>query len=134
MKALVVIAALCGAGCASVQGPQEAAATAATAEQRLELRGYAIERSFNIVLEDALVVASNWRTEQSVRAAIQRASAAGTEVVDQLSDALAEYAVERAKFDANQSTAERLAVVAQNLDGWVGRGNAALIALQGSFR
>jgi hypothetical protein len=86
------------------------------------------------VLEDALVVASNWRTEQSVRAAIQRASAAGTEVVDQLSDALAEYAVERAKFDANQSTAERLAVVAQNLDGWVGRGNAALIALQGSFR
>ena len=52
---LAAVASLPIQGCATLQGPQKAAATAETAQERLELRGYAIERSYNILLEDALV-------------------------------------------------------------------------------
>jgi hypothetical protein len=135
---LIVLVVLFGAatlhGCETLQGPQRAAATAETAAQRLELRGYAIERSYNIILEDALVIASAPTTGASVRASIQRASASGTEVIDQLSDSLAAYAVERAKFNANQSTVEKLTVAADNLENWISRGDAALVALQAAFR
>jgi hypothetical protein len=138
MKFLIVLAALCGTaslqGCAVLQGPQKAAATAETAAQRLELRGYAIESSYNIILEDALVIASAPTTTSNVQAAIQRASQSGTQVIDQLSDSLAAYAVERAKFDAGQTTIDQLTIAASNLEGWISRGNAALLALQAAFR
>jgi hypothetical protein len=135
---IIVLAVLCGAaglqGCETLRGPQKAAATAQTVQQRLELRGYAIEASYNIILEDALVIASAPTTNASVRGAIQRASATGTDVIDQLSDALAAYSVERAKFDTNQSTVEKLTLAADNLENWITRGDAALIALQAAFR
>lgn len=138
MKVLIVIAALCGTvtvqGCAVLQGPQKAAATAQTEQQRLELRGYAIERSFNIILEDALVIASAPTTQPNITQAIQRASASGTDVIDELSDSLALYAVERAKFDAGQTTVEKLTLAANNLEVWIDRAGAALLALQAAFR
>lgn len=138
MKFLIIIAALCGTvtvqGCATLQGPQKAAATAQTEQQRLELRGYAIERSFNIILEDALVIASAPTTQANITQAIQRASASGTDVIDELSDSLALYAVERAKFDAGQTTIDKLTLAANNLEVWIDRAGAALLALQAAFR
>src|SRR4030095_7938834 len=65
-------------------------------------RGYAIEASYNILLEDALEIASAPTTTASVRDAIQAAEARSTPVIDSLSDALASYEIERAKFEAGQ--------------------------------
>jgi len=132
LLALVAVAPL--QGCATLQGPQRAAATAETAQERLELRGYAIEKSYNIILEDALAIASAPTTTEVVKARIQSASATGTDAIDQLSDSLARFAVERAKVDAGQSTVEKLTVVADNLQDWVNRASVALIALQAAFR
>lgn len=120
-------------GCNALLGPQRAAATAETAQERLELRGYAIERSWNILLEDALVIASAPTTTQSVQTAVQRASAAGTSVVDQMSDQLAAFAVERAKFEAGQSTVEVMTIVTNNLQDWVNRAEGALLNLRSAL-
>lgn len=105
-------------------------AVAETASQR----GYAVEASYNILLEDALEIGRAPTTSDSVRQGIQRAEAQSTPVIDSLSDALATYEVERAKFDLGQSTAELLATVAANLDSWVTQAQQALIDLRSAFR
>lgn len=97
-------------------------------------RGYAIEKSYNILLEDALVIASAASTSNDVRQSIQRAEATATPIMDSLSDALAAYEVERAKFEAGQSTAEQVTLIASNLESWVENAKAALVSLQAAFR
>jgi len=96
-------------------------------------RGYAIEASYNILLEDALEIASAPTTTAAVREAIQRAEAQATPVIDSLSDALAAYEVERAKFDGGLSTAERMTLVAANLDQWVSNAKLTLVSFQSAF-
>jgi hypothetical protein len=96
-------------------------------------KAYGIERSYNIVLEDALEIASASSTSANVRESIQRAEATSTPVIDSLSDALAAYEVERAKVDTGVSTAELLAVVAANLENWIAEAQRALISLQSAF-
>lgn len=97
-------------------------------------KGYAIERAYNIVLEDALQIASAPATSASVRQSIQNAEATTTPVIDSLSDTLVLYEVERAKVAAGQSTTERLTVIATNLQSWVSQAQAALVSLQAAFR
>lgn len=97
-------------------------------------KGYAVERAYNIVLEDALEIASAPSTSASIRQSIQDAEATTTPVIDSLSDALVLYEVERAKVAAGQSTTERLTVIATNLSGWVEKAQAALVSLQAAFR
>lgn len=97
-------------------------------------KGYAVERAYNIVLEDALVIASAPATSDSVRESIQRAEALTTPVIDSLSDTLVLYEVERAKVAAGQGTAERLTVIATNLESWVAQAQTALVSLQAAFR
>lgn len=135
---LIIVSVMFGAatlqGCEALRGPLKAADTAETAQQRSELRAWALEREYNIILEDALVVASAPTTNANVQAAIQRASASGTAVIDSLSDAAAAFAVERAKLEAGQSTVEKVTVAVNNLDSWITKGSAALLALQAAFR
>jgi len=97
-------------------------------------RGYALEASYNIVLEDALEIASAPTTTAQVRDAIKAAEARSTPVIDSLSDALADYEIERAKFEAGQSNAERLTIVSGNLAGWVESAKQTLISFQAAFR
>jgi len=97
-------------------------------------RGYALEASYNIVLEDALAIASAPTTSASVRQAIKDAELKSTPTIVSLSDALAAYEVERAKFEIGQTTAERVEIVANNLATWVEEAKKALVALQLSFR
>lgn len=97
-------------------------------------KGYAVERAYNIVLEDALVIASAPATSANVRESIQRAEALTTPVIDSLSDTLVLYEVERAKVAAGQGTAERLTVIATNLESWVAQAQTALVSLQAAFR
>jgi hypothetical protein len=97
-------------------------------------KGYAIERAYNIVLEDALQIASAPTTSASIRDSIQNAEARTTPVIDSLSDSLVLYEVERAKVAAGQGTAERLTVIATNLENWVAQAQTALITLQAAFR
>lgn len=97
-------------------------------------KGYAIERSYNILLEQGVSLA---RTSDQVRAALQSAELRATPVVDSLSDALAAYEVARAEYelavaaraeDVPRLTAQ-LTVVAQNLERWVAEARAALVEL-----
>ena len=97
-------------------------------------RGYAIESAYNIILEDALAVASAPQTTPEVRQRIQAAEASATPIIGSMSDTLAAFEVERAKFDAGQSTQEKVSVVAANLTSWIDRAKAALINLQTAFR
>lgn len=105
-------------------------AIAETAAQK----GYAIERVYNIVLEDALEIGSAPSTSDDVRQAIRAAEAQATPVIDSMSDVLVLYEVERAKVDLGQSTAERLSIVAANLQSWILQAQAALVSMQEAFR
>ncbi len=96
-------------------------------------KGYGIERAYNIVLEDALEIASAPSTTAGLREAIQRAESKSTPTVDALSDSLAAYEVERAKVSVGLSTTELLAVVAANLEGWIAKAEQALVDLQTAF-
>jgi hypothetical protein len=97
-------------------------------------KGYAIQSAYNIVLEDALEIASAPATSASIRDSIQTAEATTTPVIDSLSDALVLYEVERAKVAAGQGTADRLTIIAANLESWVLQAQTALITLQAAFR
>jgi hypothetical protein len=96
-------------------------------------KGYGIERAYNILLEDALQIASAASTSASTRQSIQSAEARATPIVDSLSDALARYEVERARFDAGQSTAEQVTIAVTNLERWLTEAQAALVTLQDAF-
>ena len=102
--------------------------------ETLEQKAYAIERSYNVILEDALVVAKDPATNTTVRRAIQSASERATPVVDSLADAAADAAIERAKLNVGQSTLEKVNVVASNLRDWIDRAQAAMLTLRTAFR
>ena len=68
-----------------------------------------------------------------MRDAIQQAEAQATPVINSLSDALAAYEVERAKFEGGLSNQERMTLVAQNLDRWVSNAKLTLVSFQAAF-
>ena len=89
-------------------------------------RAYELEAAYNIVLESALDIAE---AQPNLRAGILNAEAAATPVIEGLSEAFADYEVARAAFASGETTAEQLAIVAANLDGWISQAQAALVAL-----
>ncbi len=115
--AAILIVAACAVGCAS--NP------ISVAETPLQ-KAYAIEASYNIVLEQAVEVA---RAQPALRDRIQTIEARTTPIIDQLGERIVDYTVERAKLNAEQTTAERVAVVAANLEAWIGQAETALVDL-----
>ncbi len=109
-------------GCAAVN-PIAAAET-------LEQRAYAAERTYNVILGQALTAATN---NAALRPAIQQIEARSTPVIEALSDAVTDYTVARAQFEAGQSSAERLTIVANNLNQWILSAQQAIIELSAAF-
>lgn len=92
-------------------------------------KGYAIEKSYNIILEGAVDLVADSSTPNSVKMAIGRAEAAATPVIDSLSQSLADYVVARAQFEAGMSTEAKLDAVSRNLAGWITQAERALLSL-----
>lgn len=97
----------------------------AIAETPLQ-KAYAIEASYNIVLEQSIEVA---RAQPTLRDEIQAVEARTTPIIDSLGQAIVEYTVERAKFAQGMTSAAAAEVVARNLDDWLTRAEAALVSL-----
>jgi hypothetical protein len=92
-------------------------------------KAYAIERTYNIVLAGALDLVNDPAVSQGIKSNIRSVEKRTTPIVSELSEAFTAYTVARAQFDAGQSTQERLAVVARNLDNWITQAERALIEL-----
>ena len=119
--ALVVLA-LAVAGCAS--NPIAIAETPAQ-------KAYAIERVYNIVLEQALEASRNNAT---IRVKVQAVEPRTTAIVDALSDAFVDYELARAALDTGgDGAAARLATVASNLERWIMQAEEALLELSAAF-
>lgn len=115
---IVALVALCAiAGCAS--NP------IAIAETPLQT-AYAIEGSYNIVLEHAVELAES---NQGVREAVLRVEARTTPIVDSLSTAIADYVTARSALALGEGDEARLAVVAANLETWIAQAQRALVDL-----
>jgi len=84
-----------------------------------EQRYYALIETYNIVLEDILEVAVDLTLPADVRSRAQQAALRATPIVDQFDRAFSAYISEKAKYDAGQTTEERLDIVAANLELWV---------------
>lgn len=110
------------AGCGLVNNPL---AVAETPDQKV----YAILATYNVVLESAADIVEDESLPLDLRVTVQEVEAQTTPVIDGLDAAYAEFVLERAKFNADMTTAERLSVVAANLEGWVARAEAALLRL-----
>jgi hypothetical protein len=98
-------------------------------------KGYAVERSYNIVLEQGLKLAG---TNARIRDAVQTIEARTTPVVDTLSDGLAAYEVARAEYDTAVAAAAggapptvltKLTVATANLTRWIADAQRALLEL-----
>lgn len=89
-------------------------------------KAYAIEASYNIVLEQAVNVATS---QPDLRQRIQQVEARTTPTIDQLGQLMVAYTVERAKVAAGESTEARLTIVAGNLENWITQAERALIDL-----
>ena len=92
-------------------------------------KAYAIERSYNVLLETAVALASDSATPNSLKRALGRAERAATPVIDSLSDAVTDYVVARANFTQGMTTDAKLDVVSRNLDGWITQAERALTSL-----
>lgn len=112
-----VLAALALVGCAS--NP------IAEAETPMQT-AYAIERSYNIVLENAIdLVEAN----PQLRDRLLTIEARTTPIIDTLSQAITDYVEARAQFALGETTEERIAAVGANLDGWILQAQRALVDL-----
>lgn len=115
---IVALVALCAlAGCSS--NP------VAIAETPLQT-AYAIEASYNIVLEHAVELAE---ANQGVREAVLRVEARTTPIIDSLGAAIVDYVTAKSAFALGESTEARIAVVAANLESWIGQAQRALVDL-----
>ncbi len=92
-------------------------------------KAYAIERAYNIVLEGALDVVSSPATSASIKSSIRRVEAQTTPVIDSLANAFAQYEVVRAQLAQGESSDEKLAIAAAELDNWVRQAERALAQL-----
>ena len=90
---------------------------------------YALERTYNIVLESALVVVQDPRVPERVKREIRHAEEMATPILDEMDAVFAEYVLVKLAVDAGRTPAESLAIVAENLDAWIERAQAALLQL-----
>lgn len=118
---LLMIAALAMIGCAGTN-------PMAVAETPLQ-KAYALERSYNIVLEGALDLVNDSAVPESIKEGVRATERRTTPIVDDLSEAFANYVLARAQFDAGESTQERLDIVSANLDSWIRQAESALVDL-----
>ena len=92
-------------------------------------KAYAIERAYNIVLEGALDIVRSPAVEEWTKSCIRRVEAQTTPVINELSDAFADYEIVRAQLSQGESSDEKLTIAAANLEDWVRRAEAALSQL-----
>lgn len=97
-------------------------------------RAYALERAYNIVLENAVTIVENPATPEGLRERIRDVEASTTPLIDALSNAFASYEYARAEFELGESTEERLAIAAASLEEWLTRAEQALIELSRAIR
>ena len=112
--------------CVTLSGPTKAAQSAAQ-------KAYALQGTYNVLLGDVAAVVQNPATDQATKAALQRIVRANSGIMDQLDAAARQAAVERAKFEAGQSSTEKLAVVAENVDKWYPQAETALTSLKAAL-
>jgi hypothetical protein len=124
--ALLLLLILALSGCAS--SPIAMAETPAQ-------KAYAIERSYNVLLEQGLELA---RTDPRIRDAVQSVERRTTPLVDAMSNGLAAYEVARAEYDAAvaagsggapPAVATRLTVALGQLNGWIVQAQSGLLDL-----
>jgi hypothetical protein len=104
------------------------------AAQMAEEKAYALQRSYIVVLNDALLVARNPQTQPNAVEAIKAAIAKAGPVVDEMDKAAVDVSLERAKFNAGQSTAKKLKAVETSLQDWIAKAEQQLLAVRASAR
>lgn len=118
---LLLLVTFVTAGCAS-KNPLAVAETPAQ-------KAYAVERTYNILLEGALDLINDVAVNDSIKRNIRNVERRTTPIIDSLSQAFVDYTVARAKFDLGETTEEQLQIVAGNLDQWIRQAERALIDL-----
>lgn len=118
---LLIITWLALAGCASLN-PIAVAETPAQ-------KAYAVERTYNIVLEGALDLVNDPAVSSGIKSNIRSIERRTTPVIDSLSQAFTDYMVARAQLDLGETTEDRVAILAANLESWIRNAERALVEL-----
>jgi len=118
---LLFITMLALAGCQSIN-PMSIAETPAQ-------KAYALERSYNIVLAGALDLVNDPAVPAGVKSNIRSVERRTTPIVDNLSQAFADYTVARAALSSGTGSQERIEVIAANLEGWIKQAERAIVEL-----
>lgn len=105
--------------CSSIPNPF---AVAETPTQQV----YALERTYNIVLEQAVKVVSNPATPPDVVQRIRESEPRVTALVTEMSNALTQYVLAKAALDAGKTDEEKVAIATLNLETWVSQVEASI--------
>ena len=122
-QALIALFLSALAGCAVT--PKDVVDAAQTPEQT----AFALYGTFVVYEEQAAALVEDPRTPLEVRAKIKTADAIAKPLADNLLEAAMVYVDVKAKFEAAETTVDKLNVAAQNLNYWVGRAAPAIKAL-----
>lgn len=118
---LLIITWLALAGCQSIN-PMSIAETPAQ-------KAYALERSYNIVLAGALDLVNDPAVSAGIKSNIRSIERRTTPVVDNLSEAFADYVVAKSALASGTGSEERIEIVAANLENWIRQAERAIVEL-----
>lgn len=118
---LLMITALAVMGCAGTN-PIAVAETPAQ-------KAYAIERSYNVVLEGALDLVNDPQVPESLKEGIRATERRTTPVIDGLAQAAKNFILAQAEISAGESSADRMVIVSENLEMWIRQAEDALVQL-----
>lgn len=90
---------------------------------------YALESTYNIVLEQAVKAVNLESTSQNTKDRIVAAERRATPVIESLSQAFKEYTLVRIQLAQGSTSEEKMAIAAEDLEAWVLKAEAAIANL-----
>jgi hypothetical protein len=98
--------------------------------QTISQKAYAVEASYNILLEQAVEIGSKPTTPPDVVDKIISAQEKATPIVVSLSEAARDYADAKSRLSAGVTTADKVLILAENLESWTLQAEEAIASFK----